>query len=180
MTKTSTARSFLSRFRRDVAGLAAIEFSLIAGFLSLAALNTVDVSVFLYDKLQVNNATQMGAQAAWVTCDLNHLPTPTRCPAMNGAVTTAVQSTSLGNAVKISTGYPSDGFYCVTTGGALQYVGDYTAPPTDCSAAGNSGTSPAEYVQVQTSFAYKPIITGLTVVSLLPATITSTSWVRLH
>jgi Flp pilus assembly protein TadG len=173
-------RSAFARLRGDNRGLAAIEFALIAGFLAMAVLNVVDVSVFLYDRLQVNDATQVGAQAAWQTCDLNHLPVTTKCPAMSAAVTAAVQSTSLGTGVTLRTGYPSDGFYCVNTSGALQYVSDYSSPPANCSAAGNAGVAPAEYVQVQTTYTYAPIFTGLSVVAVLPTTITSSAWVRLH
>ena len=57
----------LRSLRKDVRGLAAIEFALIAGFLCYALLNVADVSIFLFDRVQVNNATQMGAQAAWAT-----------------------------------------------------------------------------------------------------------------
>src|SRR5947209_5991644 len=128
----------IRRFRRDSGGLAAIEFGMIAGFLALAALNVTDVSIFLYDKLQVNNATQMGVQAAWAKCDLNHLPVTTRCPEMNAAVTAAIHSTSLAAQVQLQSGYPSDGYYCVNASGALQKVSDYSAPPNNCSAVGNS------------------------------------------
>lgn len=180
MKNISRLSSFLARFRRDARGLAAIEFAMIAGLLSLAALNVTDVSVFLYDKLQVNNATQMGVQAAWATCDLNHLPATTRCPNMNTAINAAIHSTSLGSAVALASGYPSDGYYCVNSSGALQKVSDYSSPPTNCSAAGNAGTTPAEYVEVGTSYAYAPLFTGLTVLTFLPTNITSLAWVRLH
>ena len=170
----------ITRLCKDVRGLAAIEFGLIAGFLAMAILNVTDVSVFLYDRLQVNDATQSGAQAAWQTCDLNHLPVTTKCPAMNAAVTAAVQSTSLGASVQLQSGYPSDGYYCVNTSGVLQYVSDYSAPPNNCSAAGNAGVAPAEYVQIQTTYTYTPVFPGLSVVSILPSTITSQAWVRLH
>ena len=99
---------------------------------------------------------------------------------MSAAVTAAVQSTSLGTAVQLQSGYPSDGYYCVSTGGTLQYVSDYSSPPANCSAAGNAGVAPAEFVQVQTTFTYTPIFTGLSILSVLPTTITSSSWVRLH
>ena len=82
-TAHGVGRSALARLRRDNRGLAAIEFGLIASFLAMAVLNVADISVFMYDRLQVNNATQAGAQAAWETCDLNHLPVSTKCPAMN-------------------------------------------------------------------------------------------------
>jgi Flp pilus assembly protein TadG len=166
--------------RGDIRGLAAIEFALIASFLAMAILNVVDVSVFLFDRLEANNATQMGAQAVWQTCDLNHLPVTSKCPAMSAAVTAAVQSSSLGTAVQLQTGSPTDGFYCVSTGGTLQYVSDYSAPPANCFAAGNSGAAPAEYVQVQTTYTYAPVFPGLSVVSILPTAIASSSWVRLH
>jgi Flp pilus assembly protein TadG len=164
---------------RDVRGLATIEFGMIAGFLAFAVLNVADVSSFLFDELQVNEATQMGAQAAWAACDLNHVPATLKCPALNDAVSTAVQSTSLGNSVTLVAGFPSEGFYCVNAGGTLQYMADPSSPPNDCSAAGNGGVPPADYVEVQTTYTYTPIFGGASVASLLPATITSTSWVRL-
>jgi Flp pilus assembly protein TadG len=171
-------RTALARLRHDVRGLAAIEFALIASFMAMSMLNVVDVSLFLYDRLQVNNATQVGAQAAWQACDINHVPVTTKCPGMTAAVTAAVQSTSLGTALQLQSGYPSDGYYCPSSGGTLQYVSDYSSPPANCSAAGNAGLTPAEYVKVQTTYTYTPIFTGLSVVSILPATITATSYVR--
>ena len=169
----------LSSLRKDVRGLAAIEFALIAGFLCYALLNVADVSVFLFDKVQVNNATQMGAQAAWATCDLNHLPASTRCPNMNSAVTTAVQSTALGNHVALQSGYPSEGYYCVNSSGALTWVSNVSSPPNNCSSVGSSSTEPADYVAIQTTYTYAPIFPGLSVASAFPTTITYTSWVRL-
>jgi Flp pilus assembly protein TadG len=163
----------------DKSGLATIEFSFLVTFLAFSLLNVSDIAVFMFDKIQVNNATQMGAQAAMAACDTNHLPVSVKCPSMNTAVTIAVQSTSLGTNVTIQTGYPSDGYYCVNTSGALQYMSTVTAPPNNCSAAGNAGTAPAEYVQVQTSYPYTPIFPGLSVASVFPAAITATSWVRL-
>jgi Flp pilus assembly protein TadG len=173
------AWSSLRKVSKDIRGLATIEFGMIVGFLAFAFLNVADVSAFLFDKLQVNEATQMGAQAAWAACDLNHVPATTKCPSMNGAVTTALQSTSLGNSVTLVHGFPSEGFYCVNSGGNLQYMADVSSPPTDCSAAGNGGVAPADYVEVQTTYTYTPIFGGASVASLLPSTITSTSWVRL-
>jgi hypothetical protein len=98
---------------------------------------------------------------------------------MSAAVTAAVQSTALGTAVQLQSGYPSDGYYCPNSGGTLQYVSAYSSPPANCSAAGNSGLAPAEYVKVQTTFTYTPIFAGLSVVSILPTTITATSYVRM-
>src|SRR5579871_1247434 len=167
-------------FHKDKRGLAAIEFALIASFLSVAILNVTDVAVFLFDELQVNNATQMGAQAAWATCDLNHVPATTKCPNMNTAVTAAVQSTPLGTAVTLQSGSPAEGYYCVGAGGAMQYMSSYSSPPTDCSAAGsNTAVKPGDYVQVQTTYTYAPIFPGLSVASVFPTSITATSYARL-
>jgi len=163
----------------DKSGLASVEFAFIVTILAFSLLNVSDIAVFMFDKIQVNNATQMGAQAVWAACDSNHLPVSVKCSGMNSAVTAAVQSTSLGTAVTIQTGYPSDAFYCVNTSGALQYVSTATTPPNNCTAAGSAGTAPAEYVQVQTSYTYTPIFPGLSVASVFPAAITATSWVRL-
>ncbi len=165
--------------RNDTRGLASIEFAFVAGFLCVALLNVTDVSVFLFDQLELNNATQMGAQAAWATCDLNHLPASTKCPNMNSAVTTAVQSTSLGTHVAVASGYPAEGYYCVNGSGALQWVSTVSSPPNNCSGAGNAATVPADYVKIQTTYTYAPIFPGLSLGSTLPTSLTATSWVRL-
>ena len=164
---------------QDVHGLATIEFGMIVGFLAVAVLNVADISAYLFDKLQVNEATQMGAQAAWAACDLNHVPATIKCPNLNNAVATAIRSTSLGNSVALVSGFPSEGFYCVNASGNLQYMAPVSSPPNDCSGAGNGGVASADYVQVQATYRYTPIFGGASVVSLLPSTITSTSWVRL-
>jgi Flp pilus assembly protein TadG len=169
----------LGSLRKDVRGLAAIEFALIAGFLCYALLNVADVSIYLFDRVQVNNATQMGAQAAWATCDLNHLPASTKCPSMNGAVTTAVQSTSLGNNVSLQSGYPSEGFYCVNSSGVLTWVSDVSSRPNNCSSVGSAGTEPSDFVKIQTRYTYAPIFSGLSVAAVFPTTITYISYVRL-
>ena len=163
----------------DVRGLASIEFAFIAGFLCYALLNVTDVSLFLFDQLELNNATQMGAQAAWATCDLNHLPASTKCPSMNGAITTAVQSTTLGTNVTVVSGYPTEAYYCVNGSGALTWVSTVSSPPNNCSAAGNAATVPADYVKIQATYTYAPLFPGLSVGSALPTAVTATSWVRL-
>lgn len=169
----------LRRFRGDRDGLAAIEFAMIAGFLSVAVLNVSDVAVFMFDQLQVNNSAQMGVQAAWAACDLNHLPAATRCPGMDTAIGSAIQTTSLGSSVALQSGYPTEGYYCANSSGALQYVSDVSSRPADCSSVGVPTGSPGDYVEVQTTYSYSPIFPGLSVASVFPSTITSTAWVRL-
>jgi Flp pilus assembly protein TadG len=164
---------------RDARGVAAIEFAFIAGFLAIAVLNVADVAMFYYQKLEANNATQVGAQAVWATCDLNHIPATVKCPNMNAAITRSIQSTSLGASVTLSNGYPTEAYYCVNSSGALQRMSDVASEPADCTAAGSPTTGPADYVVIQTTYTYTPLFTGMSVGSLLPSTIVSTSWVRL-
>ena len=106
----------LRLFCRDTRGVAAIEMSLCGLMLILGILNVVDVGVYAYKKMQVANAAQVGAQAAWSTCNLSSmLPATQNCPPLNAAITTAIQSTSLGTAVTLASGYPQEGYYCVNS-----------------------------------------------------------------
>src|SRR6202165_2182398 len=108
----------------DRRGVAAVEFGLFAIFLSLALANVADVSIYIYQRMQAENATQAGVQAAWKTCDTSHLPATTNCPGLATAVQNAVKSTSLGTLVTLQSGSPSEGYYCVNASNALQYVSD--------------------------------------------------------
>src|SRR5947209_259897 len=95
----------------DQRGVSAIEYSFFAGMLSLGLLNTADVSLYIYKRMELENATQMGAQAAWKTCNAPKLlPATTNCPGLNTAVTNAVQSTSLGSKVALQSGSPAEGY----------------------------------------------------------------------
>jgi hypothetical protein len=76
-------------------------------------------------------------------------------------------------------GSPAEGWYCVSSTGTLQYMATYSAPPADCSAAGNATIAPGDYVKIQTTYTFAPLFTGLSVGSMLPTTITATSYVRL-
>ena len=57
----------IAAIRSDQRGVAAIEFALFGGLMSLAMLNVTDIAVYIYQRMQVEYATQMGAQAAWKT-----------------------------------------------------------------------------------------------------------------
>ena len=166
------------RLRKDNRGVAAIEFAFIAGFLSIAALNVADVGLFLFDRLQVENAAEMGAQAIWATCDLNHSPATNKCTGYTSAMTSAVQSTSLGSHISVSSGYPKEGYYCVNSSGVLTYVADVNNKPADCSSVGNATAGPGDFVQVQVTYTYAPMF-NFTVASVLPTTITEAASLRL-
>jgi Flp pilus assembly protein TadG len=137
--------------RRGVSGL---EFALVAGIMGYLLINAFDVGIYLYKAMQVANAAEMGAQAAWEACDPSELPATTQCADLNAAVQAAVASTTLGNAVSLAAGYPSEGYYCMNAGNALQYVADVNHKPADCTAAGMPTLKPGDYIEVRVSYGY--------------------------
>ena len=147
-------------FQSDRRGVAAIEFAIFAGLLIFATLNVAEISIYIYQRMQVENATEMAAQAAWKNCDLTMLPATTNCPALTKAVQNAMQSTSLGSSVALQSGSPSEGYYCVNSYGALEYVSDVTSKPADCSAVGMPSLQPADYIEIGTTFAYTTTFSG--------------------
>jgi Flp pilus assembly protein TadG len=135
--------------------VAAIEFGFFAIVLAAALANVTDVSIYIYQRMQAENATQIAAQAAWKACDLSKLPAIVNCqPALTTAMQSALTSTSLGTRVSLMPGSPSEGYYCVNSSNALQYVGDVYSKPADCTAAGMPSLQPGDYIQVQTTFTY--------------------------
>src|SRR6202051_5025156 len=149
------ALSTLQLFGQDAGGVAAVEFAIAATLIMVGILNAVDVGIYEYRRMQVENAAQVGAQAAWKACydTSGMLPATRKCSGLNDAITAAIQSTSLGTAVSLSPGYPTEGYYCVNTSGVLQLVGGLSNRPTDCSAAGNSSANPGDYLQVGVTYA---------------------------
>jgi Flp pilus assembly protein TadG len=169
----------LSAFGEDRRGTAAIEFAFFASFLSVATLNVAEVSVYMFQRMQVDNATQMAAQAAWKTCDTSHLPATTNCSGLTTALQNSVQSTALGARVQLQSGSPAEGYYCLNASNQLQYMADVNNKPTDCSAVGGAGVQAADYIQIQTTFTYTPMFSGLTVGGLFGTTIQRTTIMRL-
>lgn len=167
-------------FIRDVSGVAAIEFGLV-GFLILAGVfNAVDLAYYAYQLEEVEDAAQVGVQAAFNVCSGGILPAIGNCSSLSATITTAIQSTSLGAQVSLASGYPVEGYYCVNTSGALQSVGTSSNEPSNCAAAGNSSATPSDYLQIGVTFSYAPLFPGISVMSALGATsIVRTSWIRL-
>jgi Flp pilus assembly pilin Flp len=169
----------VNAIRTDRRGVAAIEFSLFVGFLSVAVLNTADVSIYIYKRMQVENATEMGAQAAWKACGLDQLPATTNCSGFLTAVQNGIHSTSLGTQVSLQSGYPTEGWYCVDGSGVLQYISDYSTKPADCSAVGTT-YKPADYVIIQTTYTYTPLFGGISVAGAFTTPIIKTTMMRLN
>jgi Flp pilus assembly protein TadG len=166
----------------DQRGVAAVEFGIFVPLLFLALANVVDVTIYLYQRMQVQNATEVAAQAAWKTCDLTVLPPTTDCSTLAASVTAvqnALGSTSLGTAVTLVSGSPTVGYYCVNSSNALQYVSAISSKPADCTAAGTPSLKPGYYIQVQTTFTYAPIFPGMSISGTFPAPINGASLMRL-
>jgi len=169
----------IAAIRADQEGLSAVEFALFAGLLVLALINTADVSIYIYQRMQVENATQMGAQAAWTACDLDQLPATTNCPNFVTRVQGAVQSTSLGTQVSLQAGSPSEGWYCVDGSGVLQFISNYDSKPVDCLAVGGT-SNPADYVTIQTTYTYTPLFGNISIANAFTTPITRTAMMRLN
>lgn len=162
----------------DKRGVAAIEFGLFAIFLSAGLANVADASIYIYQRMEVENATEVAAQAASKNCSTN-LPATTNCSNLLSAMQSALQSTSLGAAVTLQSGSPSEGYYCVNSSNALQYVSDVSSKPADCTAAGMPALQPGDYITVNTTFTYQPLFPGLSVASTFPTPINRTAMMRL-
>lgn len=174
--------TLLGGLKRDERGLAAVEFALLAGMLVTVMLNGIEVSRFYYSQMQMQNATQMAVQAVWKVCDADaKLPATIRCSARTTAISNALQSTSLGSAVTLQTGSPTEGYYCVSSAGVLTSVAAANvARPVDCSSVGSSSTRPKIYIRIAAQYTYAPIFRAITIGSVLPTDITSTSTMRLE
>ena len=179
---TRLARGFTGRagaICADERGVAAVEFGLFVILLSLALANVTDASMYLYQRMQAENATQAAVQAAWKACDPSQLPATTNCPGLTTAIQNAIQSTSLGTRVTLAPGSPAEGYYCVNSSNALQYVSNVSSKPADCTAAGMPTLQPGDYIQVQTTFTFVPLFPNLSVASAFSATINRTALMRL-
>jgi Flp pilus assembly protein TadG len=176
---TSLLRRFVQAFARNQSGAAGIEFAFIAGSLCVIILNAVAITHYIYTRMQVENAAQIGAQAAWKACDPTKLPATKLCPGLGAAVAAAVQSTSLGTSVALQTGSPTEGYFCLDTAGALQPVGSLNARPIDCSATAMPNLQPGDYITVSVTYPYKSLFSDLTVARFFTTPINKTSFMRL-
>jgi len=183
LATTRTLAGKVAGLCSDQAGASALEFSIFAALLAFGLLNTADISIYVYKRMELENATQMAVQAAWKACDPSkgYLPATTSCPGLTAAITGAAHSTSLGALVSIQTGSPTEAYYCLTPSGALQLVAAATSnPPADCSATGQSGQEPGDYIRITTAFAYTPLFPGITVASVFATPIAKTATMRLN
>jgi Flp pilus assembly protein TadG len=162
----------------DRDGVAAIEFALISSVLVFLTLNVIDVAYYAALRMEVENAAQAGAQAAWQNCLTT--PATTNCADFAADVTRAVQATSLGTAIALQSGSPSEGYYCVDSTGSLSYVGAVTSPkPTNCSSVGVSANQPGDWVRVQVTYTFSSLFPALTITATMASIFTETAWMRI-
>jgi Flp pilus assembly protein TadG len=189
MLKTKNRGAFrqlaaaVSALKKDEHGASALEFALFVGILAFGLLNTADISIYVYKRMQLENAAEMAAQAVWKACDPSkgYLPATLSCPNLTSVITEAAQSTALGNHVTIAVGSPQEGFYCLNDANALQLVANATLnPPADCSSTGRVGQQPGDYIQVTASYSYSPLFPGVTVAGAFSTPIMKTSMMRLN
>jgi Flp pilus assembly protein TadG len=180
-TDVQRLRSILSALRRERSGTASIEFGVVAGTLVLVMLNGVEVARYYYAKMELQNAVHMAGQAVWDNCETAaQLPTNTNCTNRDTRMTNALQSTSLGSSVTLSSGFPTEQWYCVNSStGALSAAG--TTQPSNCSAYGGLSSEEAGYyIRIQGQYTYQPLFTTITVGNSMPTTVTATSMTRLQ
>jgi Flp pilus assembly protein TadG len=172
-----TSRSMFTRLRRygrNTHGAAAAEFAIWLVVLVPAVLNALDVGFYAYDKMQVANAAQAGAQAAyaaWANC-LAQTQT-SNCSGFSTAVSTAITNSSfIGGSVSKGTTTSTEGYYCADVAtGSLASNGTSTTCP--------SGATAGYYYPLRVTFTYIPMIKGATITNLLNTTMTQDSWIRL-
>jgi Flp pilus assembly protein TadG len=172
-------RAALPRRTGNDGGNVLLEFALVAPILLVLIVNIADFARLIWAQMQVEYSAQMGAQAAYKSCSTGILPAKTNCTALGNAVLTAIRSTSLGSAVTLTSGYPTETYYCVSDT-SLQPVGTYYTPPNpfDCTAAGDPTAKPGDYIGVNVSYAYTPTFAGLSLASA--RTLTGNSIERLN
>ena len=181
--------SLLAKFLRRERGAAAAEVAIWAVVIIVPLLSAADLAFFTYRRMQVDLGAQAGVAAVWASCDTAaKLPAVQKCTGIASTISTAVQSTSLGTSVTVSSGYPIEGYYCAV-GGALVAVGTQattggtpTPPsPFNCAAAGGSSlTKPGDYLRVQVAYTFTPTFSAVPVATLLPTAVTRSAWTRLN
>lgn len=162
-------------------GAAAAEFAVILALLIVPLLNATDFGLYVYQRMQLQNAAQVAVQAAWVACsEPSNVPATvgTNCPGLLPSVTTAASSTSLGAKVTVSA--LAEGYYCIS-GSALVPVGTFPdSKPANCGAVGSATDSPGDYIILTASYPYTPFFGAISLASLLTSPITQTAWMRLR
>ncbi len=194
-----TLLSALKRLIRNERGAAAAEFTLVAVVLVYMFANIIDIGMYAYDKMELQNAGQALMEKIFVECPPNSTYTPitTKCNSSGGGPltsdieNTAVQNTSLGTNVTISSITAAgatttciqgnslklcEGWFCVLTGGSLDTGTAISSTQPTC----GNGNKAGDYVAATVSYTYTPVFSHFTVASLLATPITYKAWMRVN
>lgn len=171
----------LVRYLKRNDGAAAVELAIWMLVMVPALANVIDLGLYLYSGVQVGNAAQSGAQAAWTTCYGKYTFTtsskPSDCTGLTNAVTYAITNSSVlggsGAITETSTSNPAAneeyGMYCSYTGALVKTT----------TGSCTHGT-PGYYYKVQATYAdYSPLVRGVTISNFLSPP-TRYAWARLQ
>jgi Flp pilus assembly protein TadG len=161
-----SVRSYL----RDSRGMAAAESVFWLLLLAPVLFSIVDIGVYVFQRMQVVNAAQMGAQAAWANCES---PPTSGCTGFTTAVDNAIHSTSLASSVnRIGL---VEGYSCRDVDTMVIDAGSLSTSAPNCGSGGGAGY----YVRVTVRFTYTPIVTGISIATLLAGDVDEAAWTRL-
>lgn len=173
-------------YLRDATGAAAVEFALVLSLMVVPVMAVIDIGTYTYAKMQLDHSAQVGAQYVWATCNTPaQLPVTKWCPITDANVLSAAQAgTQLGTSLTA----PSSGvvlteyYYCLASGSMTptQTASGTFASPIASEATACASGEPMEYVTVSVQSTYHPVFGGISVASLLGATLTKTSKIRIY
>ena len=158
-----------SKWAREERGAAAVEFAIWMVIIVWPLLNVVDLGVYVFQKMQVDNAGQAAVAQVFNNCGQTTVsPILTNCSSakLSNGANSGAHSTSLGSDVSVA--YKTE---CVS--GALKSGGDPSI--TDCP----SGMSAGDYIGVTVSYTYHPVFPNLTVTSMLDSGMGKIAWMRM-
>jgi Flp pilus assembly pilin Flp len=153
-----------ARFLADASGAATVELALTLTFLLLPLIGVFDTGVYVFQRMEVENAAEMALQSAFNICGQGGATAPliTNCTGLSGAVTKGAHSTSLGSNVSVSS--TTEGDYCVSGTGQLTTSG--------------CGTT-AHYLKVTVAFTFTPLFPNVSVASVLGNSIGGSRYMRM-
>jgi Flp pilus assembly pilin Flp len=167
------------RLLSDEGGVAALEFSLVAGLLTVVLMSTAEIGRYAWSVSQVAAATQSAAYAALVSCKVDETPVTLNCPDLATTISAALQGSALKSQVTLQRPV-EEAWYCVGASRKLhRHSTELSASPGSCAAYGEDA-APALYLRVDAQFDYEPVFPGLTLVETFPDKVTRTAWMRLQ
>lgn len=157
---------YIPKIFLDTSGAAAVEFALWLSILVYPLLNAFDIGLYIFQRMELENAAQMSAQAIFTGCGQNAGSTvtlSTNCSNFTTYRDSGAHGTSLGSSVSATT---DEGAYCTTGSGTAA-----TLTTSGCSTTGH-------YVIVTATYTFTPLFRIATVASLLSTNLSRSYWIR--